>query len=85
MSTFTYLLNLEKSIDPFIENKIKKYEEKKKRKMAKTDIDIEIFRDGLYELGLTHDKYNHAFLSLNISARSLISIGVSSFIYLGYS
>jgi hypothetical protein len=83
MSTFTYLLNLEKSIDPFTENKIKKYEEKNKRQLAKSDIDLTILKEGLYELGITHDKYNHAFLSINISGKELISIGgISKFIYL---
>ena len=35
MSTFTYLLDLEKSIDPGMENKIKKYELKKKENASK--------------------------------------------------
>ena len=35
MTTFTYLLDLEKSIDPGMENKIKKYELKKKKLQAK--------------------------------------------------
>jgi len=83
MSNFTYLINLEKTIDPFYENKIKKYEEKKKIRMAKKDIDIEIFKEGLYELGITHDKYNHSYLSLDISNKELISIGgISKFKYL---
>jgi hypothetical protein len=82
MSTFTYLLNLEKSIDPFMENKIKKYEEKNKRKLAKSDIDLDIFKEGLYELGTTFDKSNHAFLSINISNKELVSIGVSKYKYL---
>ena len=83
MSNFTYLINLEKTIDPFYENKIKKYEEKKKIRLAKKDIAIEIFKDGLYELGITHDKYNHAYLSLDISNKELMSIGgISKFKYL---
>jgi len=83
MSNFTYLINLEKSIDPFYDNKIKRYEEKKKLRLAKNDIEIEIFKEGLYELGITHDKYNHAYLSLDISSKELISIGgISKFIYL---
>lgn len=83
MSTFTYLLNLEKSIDPFTENKIKKYEEKNKRKLAKSEIDQDILKEGLYELGLTHDKYNHAYLSISLVERELVSIGgISKFIYL---
>ena len=78
MSTYTYLVNLEKSIDPFTENKIKKYEEKSKKILAKSIIDIEILKDGLYELGVTHNKYNHAYLSIDISNKDLYSIGVSS-------
>lgn len=76
MTTFTYLLNLERSIDPNIEEKLRKFEEKKKRKVAKSDIDLQIFRDGLYELGQTHNKTNYAYLSLNISNKGLFSIGV---------
>lgn len=76
MSNFTYLINLEKSIDPFTENKIKKYEQKKKKKLAKKDIDPQIIKDGLHDIGITHDKFNHAFLSVDISNRDLMSIGV---------
>lgn len=76
-TNFVYLLNLEKSIDPFNENKIKKFEEKNKRKLAKSDIDLSIIKSGLYGLGVTHEKYNHAFLCLNISKKDLISIGVN--------
>lgn len=83
MSNFTYVLNLEKSIDPFIETKMKKYEEKKKKHLSKSNIDIEIFKQGLYELGVTHDKYNHAYLSINISFKDLSSIGgIAKFKYL---
>ena len=39
MTTFTYLLNLEKSLDPGMEKKIKKYELKKKKLMAQKMID----------------------------------------------
>lgn len=76
MTTFTQLINLEKSIDPFTENKIKKHEEKTKRIMAKSNIDMDILKEGLYELGITHDKYNHAYLSINLVEKDLISIGV---------
>ena len=41
MTTFTYLLNLEKSLDPGMEKKIKKYEMKKKKLMAQKIIDKE--------------------------------------------
>ena len=75
MTTFTYLLDLEKSIDPGMENKIKKYELKKKKMQAKTIIDPEIFQKGLTDFGTTYDNYNHAYLGLNISGRELISIG----------
>ena len=75
MTTFTYLLDLEKSIDPGMENKIKKYELKKKKMQAKTIIDPEIFQKGLNDFGTTYDNYNHAYLGLNISGRELISIG----------
>lgn len=77
MTNFTYLLNLEKSIDPFTENKIHKYEEKNKKLQAKSNIDLEILKEGLYELGITHDKYSHAYLSINIQNKDLVSIGVS--------
>ena len=60
MTTFTYLLNLEKSLDPGMEKKIKKYEEKKKKLLAKTIIDQEIFQKGLSDFGTTYDNYNHA-------------------------
>ena len=75
MTTFTYLLNLEKSLDPGMEKKIKKYEMKKKKLMAQKMIDKEIFRKGLYNFGLTYNNYNHAYLSMNISNQELISIG----------
>ena len=75
MTTFTYLLNLEKSLDPGMEKKIKKYEEKKKKLLAKTIIDQEIFQKGLSDFGTTYDNYNHAYLGLNISGQDLISIG----------
>lgn len=77
MSNFTYLINLEKSIDPFTENKLKKYEMKKQKKLAKKDIDPQILKDGLHDIGITHDKFNHAFLSIDISDKNLISIGVN--------
>lgn len=76
MSNFTYLINLEKSIDPFTENKINKYEIKKKKKLAKIDIDLDILKEGLHDIGITHNKFNHAFLSIDISNKELISIGV---------
>jgi hypothetical protein len=83
MSNFTYLINLEHTLDPFIENKIKKHEEKNKKKLAKGDIDPEIFKDGLKDLGITYDKYNHAYLSIDISGKDLLSIGgINKFKYL---
>jgi Leucine-rich repeat (LRR) protein len=83
VTNFTYLINLEKTIDPFMENKIKKHEEKKKRKLAKTDINLDILKEGLYELGVTHDKYHHAYLSINISGKELLSIGgINKFAFL---
>jgi hypothetical protein len=82
MTTFTYLINLEKSIDPFTENKIKKYEEKAKKLQAKSNIDLDILKEGLHELGVTHDKYNHAYLSINIQNKDLVSIGVKIFLKL---
>ena len=75
MTTFTYLLNLEKSLDPGMEKKIKKYELKKKKLMAQKMIDKEIFIKGLYNFGLTYNNYNHAYLSMNLSNQELISIG----------
>jgi len=75
MTTFTYLLNLEKSLDPGMEKKIKKYEMKKKKLMAQKMIDKEIFIKGLYNFGLTYNNFNHAYLSMNISNQELISIG----------
>ena len=77
MTNFTYLINLEKSIDPFTENKIKKFEMKNKKKLAKKDIDSQIFKDGLHDIGITHDKFSHAFLSIDISQKELVSIGVN--------
>ena len=55
MTTFTYLLDLEKSIDPGMENKIKKYELKKKKMQAKTIIDPEIFTDFANKIELIMD------------------------------
>ena len=75
MTTFTYLLNLEKSLDPGMEKKIKKYELKKKKLMAQKMIDKDIFIKGLYNFGLTYNNYNHAYLSMNLSNQELISIG----------
>jgi len=75
MTTFTYLLNLEKSLDPGMEKKIKKYELKKKKLMAQKMIDKEIFIKGLYNFGLTYNNFNHAYLSMNLSNQELISIG----------
>ena len=83
MTTFTYLLDLEKSIDPGMENKIKKYELKKKKMQAKTIIDPEIFQKGLIDFGTTYDNYNHAYLGLNISGKELISVGgITNYKYL---
>ncbi len=79
MVNFAHLINLEKTLDSRIENKIKKFEEKQKRNLAKTEIDSDIFKEGLYELGVTHNKFNHAYLSLNIAAKELVSIGVNLF------
>ena len=83
MSNFTYLINLEKTLDPFIENKIKKHELKNKKKLAKGDIDPEIIKEGLYDLGITYNKYNHAYLSINLSGKDLFSVGgINKFQYL---
>ena len=83
MSTFTYLLDLEKSIDPGMENKIKKYELKKKKMQAKILIDAEIFKKGLKDFGTTYDNYNHAYLGLDISGKELISVGgITNYKYL---
>jgi Leucine-rich repeat (LRR) protein len=83
MSNFTYLINLEKTLDPFIENKIKKHELKNKKKLAKGDIDLEIIKEGLYDLGITYNKFNHAYLSVNLSGKDLISVGgINKFAYL---
>jgi hypothetical protein len=83
MSNFTYLINLEKTLDPFIENKIKKHELKNKKKLAKGDIDPEIIKEGLYDLGITYNKYNHAYLSINLGNKDLFSIGgINKFTYL---
>ena len=83
MTTFTYLLDLEKSIDPGMENKIKKYELKKKKMQAKILIDPEIFKKGLKDFGTTYDNYNHAYLGLNISGKELISVGgITNYKYL---
>jgi hypothetical protein len=82
MSAYTYLANLEKSIDPFTEKKIKKFEEKNKKMLAKSNIDIDILKEGLYELGVTHNKYNHAYLSIDISNKDLFSIGVRLYLLL---
>ena len=75
MTTFTYLLNLEKSLDPGMEKKIKKFELKKKKLMAQKIIDKEIFIKGLYNFGVTYNNYTHAYLSMNLSNQDLISIG----------
>ena len=75
MTTFTYLLNLEKSLDPGIEKKIKKFEQKKKKLMAKKMIDKEIFVKGLYNFGLTYNNFTSAYLGMNLSGQELISIG----------
>ena len=83
MTTFTYLLDLEKSIDPGMENKIKKYELKKKKMQAKILIDPEIFKKGLKDFGTTYDNYNHAYLGLDISGKELISVGgITNYKYL---
>ena len=75
MTTFTYLLNLEKSLDPGIEKKIKKFELKKKKLVAQKIIDKEIFVNGLYNFGLTYNNFTQAYLGLNLSGQELISIG----------
>ena len=75
MTTFTYLLNLEKSLDPGMEQKLKKYEMKKKKLMAQKIIDKEIFTKGLYNFGVTYNNFTHAYLSMNLSGQELISIG----------
>lgn len=83
MTTFTYLLNLEKSLDPCMDNKIKKYEEKKKKLLAKTLIQKEIFQEALYDFGTTYDNFNHSYLGLNLSSKDLISIGgITEFKYI---
>lgn len=83
MSNFSYLLNLQKSIDPFISTKIKKIELKNIKKKAKELIDKEIFEEGLSNLGITFNGYNYAYLNLDISKRDLISIGgISDFRFL---
>lgn len=85
MSNFSYLLNLEKSIDLFIQTKISKYEENRQNKLAKEKIDNKIFISELQDLGITFNGFNHAYLSLNISNKELLSIdGIADFRYLQY-
>ena len=75
MTHFTYLVDLEHSIDPGMEDKLKKYEYQRKKLMVQKDIDKEIFEKGLYNFGTSFDNYCHAYLSLDISGQELMSIG----------
>ena len=83
MTTYTYLLNLEKSLDPGMEKKIKKFEQKKKKLMTKKMLDKEIFVKGLFNYGLTYNNFTNAYLGMNLSGQELISIGgITNYKYL---
>ena len=64
-------------VDYFDEEK-ERIEKKKLKIMSKEKVDEQIFREGLFNLGKTFNNKSHAYLTINISNRDLVSIVVSS-------
>ena len=62
-------------VDYFEEEK-EKIERKKLKLMSKQGIEQQIFREGLHCLGKTFNNGAHAYLSLNISNKGLVSVVV---------
>jgi hypothetical protein len=63
-------------VDYFEEEK-DRIEKKRLKQMSKEEIDVQIFKDGLYNIGKTFNNCGHAYLSLNISNKNIVSIVVS--------
>jgi hypothetical protein len=63
-------------VDYFEEEK-EKIERKRLKQLAKQPLDAELIKSGLTHLGRTYNNARHAFLTLNIQNKDLVSIVVS--------
>jgi len=73
MTTFTYLLSLEKSLEPGKGKNVQKYEIKKS--ISQKNLSKEVFQKGLSNFGVTYNNFTHAYLNMNLSNLELYSIG----------
>lgn len=64
----------------YFEEEKEKIEKKKLKELSKEPIDDQIFKKGLSCLGKTFNNSRHAYLNLNVSNNTLVSIVVSRYI-----
>lgn len=74
MSSIARVLSEGSQIVDFFEEGREIVEQKQVKKMAKEQVDKEVFKKGLYCLGKTHNGSAHAFLSIDINNQELRSI-----------
>jgi hypothetical protein len=70
------VLSEQSQMKDYFEDEKEKIERKKLKEMSKEPIDDQIFKAGLSCLGKTFNNARHAYLSLNISNNSLVSVVV---------
>jgi hypothetical protein len=61
----------------YFEEEKEKIDKKKLKEMSREQIDDEVFKKGLSCLGKTFNNGRHAYLNLNISNNTMVSIVVS--------
>jgi hypothetical protein len=71
------VLSEQSQMKDYFEEEKEKIERKQLKEMSKQPIEDQIFKDGLSCLGKTFNGARHAYLTLNISNKDLVSIVVS--------
>ena len=71
------VLSEQSQMKDYFEEEKEKIDRKQLKEMSKQPIDDQIFKDGLSCLGKTFNGARHAYLTLGISNRDLVSIVVS--------
>ena len=66
----------------YFEEERDRIEKKKMKIMSKEPIDKEIFKQGLSNIGRTHENSRFAYLNLNLSNKNLVSVCVIFLIYI---
>jgi hypothetical protein len=72
------VLSEQSHIQDYFEEEKEKIERKQLKEMSKQPIEDQIFKDGLSCLGKTFNGARHAYLTLSISNKDLVSIVVST-------